>query len=55
MKPGKAIVDPKTEEALDQELIPIAEGRRVMGVRERVSEVALLRLGERWKRSTWQR
>lgn len=45
LKPGKAIVDPKTGEVLDQELTPIAEGR-VMGVRDRVSEVALLRTRE---------
>jgi len=42
LKPDKAIVDPKTGEVLDQELIPVAEGR-VMGVRDRISEVALLR------------
>lgn len=45
LKPGKAIVDPKTGEVLDQELTPIAEGR-VMGVRDRISEVALLRTRE---------
>ncbi|WP_369018561.1 CsgG/HfaB family protein [Thermatribacter velox] len=44
-KPGKSIVDPKTGETLDQELIPVAEGM-VAEVRDRVSKVFLTQARE---------
>ncbi len=45
LKPGRSIVDPKTGEVLDQELIPVAEGM-VAEVRDRVSKVFLTRAKE---------
>jgi len=44
-KPGKSIVDPKTGEVLDQELIPVAEGM-VAEVRDRVSIMFLTQTRE---------
>jgi len=45
LKPGKSIIDPETGEALDEELIPVAQGQAAE-VRDRISKVLLTKVKE---------